>query len=44
VRKFIEVLTNSQALPKVSRPAGPSERAMAENSRPEREKVEKAAS
>jgi DNA-binding transcriptional LysR family regulator len=45
VRKFIEVLTTSQPLPKLPRgeKAG-AERAPAENARPEREKAEKAAS
>ncbi|HKD65747.1 MAG TPA: LysR substrate-binding domain-containing protein [Candidatus Binataceae bacterium] len=46
VRKFIEVLTSSQALPKMPRAerAAAAERASSENIRPEREKVEKAAS
>jgi DNA-binding transcriptional LysR family regulator len=44
VRKFIEVLTSSQVAPKMPRAERPTERAAGENSRPEREKVEKAAS
>jgi DNA-binding transcriptional LysR family regulator len=44
VRKFIEVLTSSQVTPKIPRPERPADRAGVENSRTEREKVEKAAS